>query len=101
MAEKEPRNPFYVLLMIAGLLFTLTAVAYAVIPVLEEKAIEAGNPPPPDEFRDALRTEGWKWLLWLVLGVVVFGLLSMGLDRLRPAQGRTGHKSSHHQSYPP
>jgi len=86
MAEKEPVNPFYFLLMIAGVLFTLTAVAYAVIPVLEEKAAAAGNPPPPDAFRDALRADGWQWLLWQVLGVVVFGLLSMGLDRLRRLQ---------------
>ena len=86
MPEKEPVNPFYFLLMVAGVLFTLTAMAYAVIPVLEEKAAAAGNPPPPDAFRDALRADGWQWLLWQVLAVVVFGLLSMGLDRLRRLQ---------------
>ena len=86
MAEKEPPNPFYFLLLIVSLLFTLTAVAYIAIPILEEKATNAGNPPPPDAFRDALRTDGWKWLLWLVLGVIVFGLMSMGLDRLRRLQ---------------
>ncbi len=86
MAEKEPPNPFYFLLMVAGVLFALTATAYAIIPYMEEKATEAGNPPPPNPVRDALRTDGWQWLLWLVLAVVVFGLLSMGLDRLRRLQ---------------
>jgi hypothetical protein len=86
MAEKEPYNPFYLLLMVFGVLFTVTALAYAIIPVLEEKATAAGSPPPPDGFRDTLRTDGWQWLLWELLAVVVAGLLSMGLDRLRRLQ---------------
>ena len=79
----EPRNPFYLLLLLASLLFVVTALAYAVVPALEEKAKEAGEMPPPSPFRDALRTDGWKWLLVEVATMVVLGLLSMGLDRLR------------------
>src|SRR5437870_5813309 len=79
----EPRNPFYLLLLVASFIFVLTALAYAVVPTLEEKAKEAGEFPPPSALRDALRTEGWKWLLVEVAAMVVFGLLSMGLDRLR------------------
>src|SRR5437667_220725 len=86
MAKKEPPNPFYFLLMIAGLVFTITVLAVAIVPVLEEKATAAGSPPPPDAFRDALRTDGVQWVLWEVLAVIVFGLLSMGLDRLRRLQ---------------
>jgi hypothetical protein len=86
MAEKEPYNPFYLLLMVSGLLFTLTALAYAIIPVLEEKATNAGSPPPPDAFRDALRADGWQWLLWQLPALILFGLLGMGLDRLRRLQ---------------
>jgi hypothetical protein len=79
----EPRNPFYLLLLLASFLFVLTALAYAVVPTLEEKAKEAGEFPPPSALRDALRNDGWKWLLAQVAAMVVFGILSMGLDRLR------------------
>lgn len=78
---KEPRNPFYLLLLIAGLVFILTALAYAVVPVLEEKARDQGVVPPPSPWRDALRENGWRWLLWEVAVLVVLGLASMSLDR--------------------
>ncbi|MCS7045276.1 MAG: hypothetical protein NZO58_02860 [Gemmataceae bacterium] len=82
-ASTEPRNPFYLLLLVFSLIFVLTALAYAVVPVLEQKAREAGTEPPPSPFRDALREDGWKWLLGEVAAMVVAGLLSMGLDRWR------------------
>jgi hypothetical protein len=86
MATSEPRNPFYLLLLAASLLFVVTALAYGVVPVLEEKAAEAGNPPPPSAFRDALRADGWKWLLVELGAMVLLAALSMGLDRLRSLQ---------------
>jgi hypothetical protein len=79
----EPRNPFYLLLLVISLAFVLTALAYAVVPVLEQKAREAGEEPPPSPFRDSLREDGWKWLLVEVAAMIVVGLLSMGLDRWR------------------
>lgn len=85
-APTEPRNPFYLLLLLASLLFVATALAYGVVPVLEEKAAEAGQVPPPSAFRDALRADGWKWLLWELGAMAVCALLSMGLDRLRSLQ---------------
>jgi hypothetical protein len=81
--SRERPNPFYFLLLLASLVFVLTALAYAVVPVLEEKAKEAGDIPPPSPFRDSLRADGWKWLLWEVAVMVAFGLASMGLDRWR------------------
>jgi hypothetical protein len=80
---REPRNPFYFLLLIASALFTITAVGYALVPILEEKARDAGQPPPPSPWRDSLRNDGWIWLLWQLAAIILFGLLSMGLDRLR------------------
>jgi hypothetical protein len=79
----EPRNPLYFLLLLVSLLFVMTALAYALIPVLEQKAAEAGNPAPPSPFRDSLREDGGTWLLCEVAVMIVVGLLSMGLDRLR------------------
>src|SRR5262245_28903357 len=81
--SSEPRNPFYLLLLLISLTFVLTALAYAVVPVLEQKAREAGEEPPPSPFRDSLREDGWKWLLVEVAAMIVAGLLSMGLDRWR------------------
>ena len=81
--SSEPRNPFYLSLLVISLSFVLTALAYAVVPVLEQKAREAGEEPPPSPFRDALREDGWKWLLYEVAAMIVFGLASMALDRWR------------------
>jgi amino acid transporter len=85
-ARKEPRNIFDILLLLAGLLFVITALAVAFIPVLEEKARDAGSPPPPSPFRDALRQDGVYWLLYELAALVVFGLASMVLDYLRRLQ---------------
>ncbi len=79
----EPRNPLYLLLLLASLLFVLTALAYALVPILEEKAAEAGNAPPPSALRDALRKDGWKWLLVEVAVMVVLAVASMALDQRR------------------
>jgi hypothetical protein len=82
----EPRNPLYLLLLVAGLVFTLTAVAYALIPLLEQQALDAGEAPPPSAFRDTLRRDGGRWLLYELAAVVVLSIASMGLDRLRSLQ---------------
>ena len=81
MEPREPRNPLYLLLLVAGVIFVMTVLAYAIVPVLEEKARDAGTIPPPSPFRDALRSDGWKWVLGEVAALIVLGLASMGLDR--------------------
>jgi hypothetical protein len=85
-SPSEPRNPLYLLLLIVGLVFVVTALAYALVPVLEQKAIDAGNPPPPSPWRDALRTDGWRWLLLELLVLTVLAIASMVQDRLRGLQ---------------
>ena len=82
-SNRVPRwNPFYFLLIVVSFAFVVIAFAYAVIPVLEQKAVEVGNPPPPSAWREALRADGWKWLLGVGGAVCLLGLLSMGYDRL-------------------
>ena len=71
------------LLLLASVLFVGTALAYALVPSLEEKAAEAGQVPPQSAFREALRSHGWRWLLYEVAAIVVLSALCMGLDRLR------------------
>src|SRR5262245_55654873 len=97
----EPRNPLYLLLLLACLLFTVTALAVAIVPVLEEKAKDAGEMPPASEFRDALRKDGWKWLLWEVIAVVILGLASMALDRHRRLQKERAARTIHNEKENP
>jgi hypothetical protein len=82
----EPRNPFYLLLLLASLLFVITALAYTIVPTLEERARAAGADVPSSEIRKALKAEGHWWLLYEVAVMIVLGLCSMGLDRLRRLQ---------------
>src|SRR5262245_28044278 len=83
MSQTEPRNPFYFLLLVAGVLFVVNALAVAVVPVLKGKAIEAGAEVPREGFHRVIQEQGVWWLLYEVAAMIVFGLLSMGLDRLR------------------
>jgi hypothetical protein len=87
MAESsEPRNPFYFLLLIVGLVLIVTVLAYAVMPMIEQKARDAGQEVPPRAeswFRNTLHQDGWKIVLGEVALLVVLGLASMGLDRWR------------------
>ena len=88
--KPEPRNPFYLLLLIASGIFIVTALAYAVVPVLEDKARDAGVDPPDSAWRQALRVDGWRWLLVQVAVMMALGLASMGLDRYRRWREETG-----------
>jgi hypothetical protein len=83
MPTPEPRNWFYLLLNVASVLFVVTALAYAVVPLLEEKAAAAGNAAPHSPVRDALRRDGWLWLLVEAGAVAVLAIASMGVDRWR------------------
>jgi hypothetical protein len=83
VARPQQRNPLYLLLLVVGLAFAVTAFACALLPVLEQKAIDAGEQPPPSAFRDALRENGWRWLLWELAVLIVVGVASMVWDHLR------------------
>ncbi len=101
MPSTEPRNPFYFLLLLASVLFVATALAYALVPTLEQKAAERGEAPAPSAFREALNTQAWKWLLYELGAMILFAVLSMGLDRLRSLKNqRASDKISPDQSNP-
>lgn len=89
--ERLTRNWFYALLNVASIAFVVTALAYAIVPVLEQKAMEAGQPVPPSPLRDALRANGWWWLLVQAGAVGVLALCSMGLDRWRQREFQPEH----------
>jgi hypothetical protein len=80
--SSEPRNPFYILLLIVSLLFVITALAMTMDLFVERKTIAVA----PSAFRDFLRGEGWRLLLYELGAVVVLALASIGLDRFRRLQ---------------
>jgi len=86
MPASEKPHPLFLLLLAASLLFVVTALAYALVPILEEKAAEAGAPASPSAFRIALRSQGWLWLLLELAAMLVLGIASMVADRLRTLQ---------------
>jgi hypothetical protein len=86
----EPRNPFYLLLLLVSLLFVVTALAYAFVPTLECVAFDAGHDIEHTAIRDSLVNDGWLWLLVEVAAIVVLGLASMAYDRLRTLQKERG-----------
>jgi hypothetical protein len=82
----EPRNPFYLLLLLVSLLFVVTALAYAFVPTLEGVAYDAGHEIEHSAIRDSLVNDGWLWLLGEVGAIIILGLASMAYDRLRSLQ---------------
>ncbi len=76
---QERSNPFYRLLLVISFVFVLTALAYALLPWKNQP--------------EWLRQHGWQALLAELAGIIVFGLLSMILDRIRSLRGRSGQGS--------
>ena len=83
MSKPEPRNPFYLLLLLVGLLFVVTLLAVLMVPILMDKAEEAGADVPKEGFHQLIKRDGIWWVVYEVGALVVLSLLSMGLDRLR------------------
>lgn len=83
MSSPEPRNPFYVLLLLASVLFVVTALGVALVPMLMEKAEQAGGEVPAEGFHQTLKRDGIWWLVYQVAAIAVLAVLSMALDRLR------------------
>jgi hypothetical protein len=92
-SPSEPRNLFYLLLLLVSLLFVVTALAYAFVPVLEGMAFDAGGDIEHSAVRDSLVNHGWLWLLGEVVAMVILGILSMGYDRLRTLQKERAAKT--------
>ncbi|CAN5316837.1 hypothetical protein BH10PLA2_BH10PLA2_35470 [soil metagenome] len=86
MATKEPRNPFYFLLLAVSMLFVATALAYGIFPVLEENAVTAGQKAPSSAFHAAIRSHGPLWLIYELVAMTIAVVLSLGLDWLRSSK---------------
>jgi hypothetical protein len=83
MSPSEPRNPFYLLLLLVGLLFVVTLLAVLMVPILMEKAEQAGGDVPKEGFHQLIKRDGVWWVVYELVALVVLSVLSMGLDRLR------------------
>lgn len=80
-ARRKPFNPFYFLLVIAGVVFTLTACAYGVMTVRD---LRATAPPAADEpggpLLDLLRRRGFEILMAEIGVLAVTTVGAMGTD---------------------
>lgn len=89
MSKRKPFNPFYVLLLLAGLAFAITACAYGVMTVRELRSSRtAGYDFPtepstadvelPKDFNDLIDRYGAKAMIVeiLLLGVGTFGAIA-------------------------
>ena len=102
MAASEPRNPFYFLLLAVSMLFVATALAYGILPQIEDNASSMGQRVPISPFRSALRKDGAQWLLYEVAAIAVVVVLCLGLDWWRsPANAAHGPSDPPAQEPPP
>lgn len=93
MTKKKSINPFYVLLLLAGVAFAITATAYGVMTVRQLQASRgygrtdvAGDPSSSDSFNDIVDQHGATAMIWeiVLLGVGTFGAIAYDqrLDRV-------------------
>ncbi len=86
MSQSEPRNPLYLLLLVVGLLFVMTLLAVVLVPIMMDKAQQAGGDVPKEGFHQLIKRDGIWWVVYELIALVVLSILSMGLDRLRSLQ---------------
>ncbi len=84
MARKQPINPFYLLAMLFGVAFTITACAYGLMML---KSIRPEGLPREGEpgagLMDLLRQNGTTLLAIELAGLAVFSIAAIYLDHLR------------------
>lgn len=82
--SKRETNPFYGLVVLSGVAFAVTTLAYVAAIVREEHSF-AGEPTPvhPSPVFDFFAERGESLMLWEAGSLTVTGLLAMGLDRWR------------------
>jgi len=89
VSRKQDFNPFYALVVIVGIAFVMTALAYVVSLVrLQQPAGRAAAPLPTSPVMTFIERRGESLMLWEAAGLTVSAILAMGLDRWRSWQGR-------------
>jgi hypothetical protein len=95
MADRPPRalfpNPFYVILLVASTVFTVTALAYLIGPSVEQRALArapAGRPGAGSLALTAWLDRNGPYVLGVEIGVMfVSAILAMLTDRWFPSRG--------------
>ena len=80
--SKRETNPFYALVVLSGVAFAVTTLAY-VAAIVREDQPAAGEPMPvqPSPVFEFFAQRGEILMLWEAGTLTVTGLLAMGLDR--------------------
>jgi hypothetical protein len=83
-------NPFYLILLVASSVFTVTALAYLIGPSIEQRALDhkgAGRPGPGSLALTAWLDRNGPIVLAVEIGLMfVSGVLAMATDRWFPAK---------------
>jgi hypothetical protein len=78
-------NPFYLLLLVASTVFTVTVLGYLIGPSIEQRALDrpgAGRPGPGSLALAEWLDRSGPWVLGVEFGVMLAsGLLAMATDR--------------------
>ena len=91
VSRKQDLNPFYSLVVLVGIAFVVTALAYVVSLVrLQPPAgtIASAGPLPSSPVMRFIERRGESLMLWEAAALTTAALLAMGLDRWRSWQAR-------------
>lgn len=100
-ADRKPFNPFYALLVLVGVAFTLTSCAYGVMTVRDMRATAPTPPDAPGEpLMEWLRQHGFTALMIEVGLLAVTSVSAMATDDYwtRRAARRTSSAQDSHES---
>ena len=103
-SSRPRRNPFYVLLVISGLAFTITACAYGVLTVKQLRRYETSDVVMrrDEEFISFMRQYGTTLLVGELIALGMLTCAAIGLDRyFEPDVPRSRASSQQHRGKGP
>lgn len=89
----EPINPFYVLLVIVGIAFCLTACAYGMMTVRAARGGAIANGSPPSALIDFLDRHGARLMAGEIALLAVATFAAMGTDRRRSLRSEAARRA--------
>lgn len=90
-SKPKPFNPFYPMLVVAGVIFCVTACAYGVMTVRKLRNPLEENPP---QFIQWMDDRGFSLMMWELGGLAVLTFAAMGIDTRTTAQPTRSPQSS-------
>jgi hypothetical protein len=83
---QQPANPFYVLVIVVGVVFLITACGYGTMTYRAIAPGAAGQPPAAHELMTFLDRNGMQLMAWELVALATATFGAMWLDRWRDRQ---------------